>query len=178
MAERATIARPYSKAAFAAARDARDLAGWSEGLNRLAAIVSDGRVAALIGNPEVTCADVTGLVTDVAGAALGDGLKNFVAVLADNHRLALLPEIAAQYEALRASAENTIDVEVTSAMPLDDAQTEKLKSALAAKFKRQVRMRSTIDSTLLGGAIVRAGDTVIDGSLKGRLARLATNLAG
>ncbi|HEX4243036.1 MAG TPA: F0F1 ATP synthase subunit delta [Steroidobacteraceae bacterium] len=178
MAERATIARPYSKAAFGAASDARDLAGWSEGLKRLAAIVADERVAALIGNPEVTRTDVAALVTDVGGASFGDGLRNFVAVLADNHRLALLPEIAAQYEELRAEAENSIDVEVTSAMPLDAVQTEKLKSALAARFKRQVRMHNAVDSTLLGGAIVRAGDTVIDGSLKGRLQRLATNLAG
>ena len=178
MAERATIARPYSKAAFEYARGAGDFAHWSQGLAQAAAIVADPRVAPLIKNPEITSADVAGLVTDVAGASLTAGVQNFVRVLAENHRLALLPEIAAQFESLRADAENTIDVEVTSAVPLDAGQAEKLKAALATRFKRQVRMQNSVDPTLLGGAVVRAGDMVIDGSLKGRLERLATNLAG
>ena len=103
-------------------------------------------------------------------------MQNFVRVLAENHRLLLLPEIAAHYEVLRSAVENTVDVDVVSAVPLDAAQTEKLKQALSTRLKRQVRMQNSVDATLLGGAVVRAGDLVIDGSLKGRLERLATDL--
>jgi F-type H+-transporting ATPase subunit delta len=99
-----------------------------------------------------------------------------VRVLAENHRLLLLPEIAAHYEQFRSVVENTVDVEVTSAVPLNDAQAQKLKQALSTRLKREVHMRTAVDSALLGGAVLRAGDLVIDGSLKGRLERLATEL--
>jgi F-type H+-transporting ATPase subunit delta len=97
-------------------------------------------------------------------------------VLAENHRLLLLPEISAHYEELRAAVENTVEVEVVSAVALDSTQQEKLKQALSKRLKRQVHMRTSVDPTLLGGAVVRAGDLVIDGSMKGRLQRLATEL--
>jgi F-type H+-transporting ATPase subunit delta len=178
VAERATIARPYAKAAFEYARDSRAFAEWSEGLKSAAEIVADPRVAALTKDPEWSQADLVSIITDVAGAKLNAGMQNFVRVLAENHRLLLLPEIAAHYEELRSEVENTIDVEVISAVALDAAQTEKLKLALGTRLKRQVRMQNSVDPALLGGAVVRAGDLVIDGSLKGRLQRLATELAG
>ncbi len=139
-------------------------------------IVADPRVAALTKSPSLTAADLAGVITDVAGAALDAGMQNFVRVLAENRRLLLLPEIAAHYEELRAAVENTLDVEVISAVTLSDAQADKLKQALSTRLKRAVRMQNSVDSTLLGGAVVRAGDLVIDGSLKGRLERLATDL--
>jgi F-type H+-transporting ATPase subunit delta len=176
MAERATIARPYAKAAFEYARDANDFAGWSLALTRAAAIVADPRVAALTKSPQWSVADVVGLITDVAGASLNAGMENFVRVLAENHRLLLLPEIAAHYEEFRSAVENTVDVEVVSAVKLDAAQSGKLSTALAKRLKRNVRMKNSVDATLLGGAVLRAGDLVIDGSLKGRLERLATEL--
>jgi F-type H+-transporting ATPase subunit delta len=176
VAERATIARPYAKAAFEYARAANGFAQWSQGLKQAAEIVADPRVAALTKSPQWTQADLVSLITDVAGAKLNAGMQNFVRVLAENHRLLLLPEIAGQYEALRSAVENTIDVEVVSAVPLDAAQADKLKQALSKRLKRQVRMQNSVDATLLGGAVVRAGDLVIDGSLKGRLQRLATEL--
>lgn len=177
MAERATIARPYAKAAFEYAREAGALAEWSQGLKAAADIVADPRVAMIIKSPAWTASDVLGLINDVAGAKLDAGMQNFVRVLAENHRLLLLPEIAAHCEALRAAAENTVDVEVVSAVPLDAAQAGKLERALSARLKRKVRMRTSVDAALLGGAVVRAGDLVIDGSLKGRLERLATEMA-
>jgi F-type H+-transporting ATPase subunit delta len=176
MAERATIARPYAKAAFEYARDANDFAGWSLALARAAEIVADPRVAALTKSPQWSAADVVGLVTDIAGASLNAGMENFVRVLAENHRLLLLPEIAAHYEEFRSAVENTVDVEVVSAVKLDAAQSDKLSAALAKRLKRNVRMKNSVDATLLGGAVLRAGDLVIDGSLKGRLERLATEL--
>lgn len=176
MAERATIARPYAKAAFEYARGANAFAEWSQGLSLAAGIVAEPRVAALTKSPQCSAADLVSLITDVAGAKLDAGMQNFVRVLAENRRLLLLPEIAAHYEVLRSAVENTVDVEVVSAVPLDSAQADKLKQALSTRLKRQVRMRNSVDSTLLGGAVVRAGDLVIDGSLKGRLERLATEL--
>ena len=176
MAERATIARPYAKAAFEYARDANAFAQWSQGLIAAAEIVADPRVAALTKSPQWTAANVVALITDVAGAKFDSGLQNFVALLAEHRRLALLPEIAAHYEALRSAAENTVDVEVVSAVALDAAQQETLTLALSARLKRRVRMRTSVDASLLGGTTVRAGDLVIDGSLKGRLQRLATDL--
>jgi F-type H+-transporting ATPase subunit delta len=176
MAERATIARPYAKAAFEYARDTNAIERWSHGLAMAAAVVADPRVAALTKNPQMTLADLVSLVTELEGPKPDPPLRNFVHVLAENHRLPLLPEIAAHFEQLRSAVENTVDVEVVSAVPLDAAQADKLKQALSTRLKRQVRMRASVDSALLGGAVVRAGDLVIDGSLKGRLERLATEL--
>jgi F-type H+-transporting ATPase subunit delta len=176
VAERATIARPYAKAAFEYARDANALAAWSQGLKTAAEIVADPRVAPLTKSPEWSAADLVSLITDVAEPKLDGGMQNFVRVLAENRRLLLLPEIAAHYEALRSAAENTIDVEVVSAVPLDAAQADKLTAALSARLKRGVRMQNSVDASLLGGAVVHAGDLIIDGSLKGRLQRLATEL--
>jgi F-type H+-transporting ATPase subunit delta len=177
MAERATIARPYAKAAFAYAHGANALAQWSQGLKAAAEIVADPRAADLIKDPEWAAADLAGLVIDLAGAKLDAGLQNYVRVLAENHRLLLLPEIVAHFEALRAQIENIVDVEVISAVPLSPAQADKLSEALRTRLKRRVRMQNSVDATLLGGAVIRAGDLVIDGSLKGRLQRLGTALA-
>jgi len=176
VAERATIARPYAKAAFEYARDANAFAAWSAGLNAARDIVADPRVAPLTKSPAWTASDLASLINDVAGSKLDGGMQNFVRVLAENRRLLLLPEISDHYEALRAAVENTVDVEVISAIELDAAQRDKLSSALATRLKRRVQMRNSVDPSLLGGAVLRAGDLVIDGSLKGRLERLATEL--
>lgn len=176
MAERATIARPYAKAAFEYARDAKAFADWSQGLKTAAEIVADPRLAALTKSPQWSQADLVSIIADVAGAKLNPAMLNFVRILAENHRLLLLPEISAHFEDLRSGVENTVDVEVISAIALSDAQAGKLAQALSTRLKRTVRMQNTVDAALLGGAIVRAGDLVIDGSLKGRLQRLATEL--
>jgi F-type H+-transporting ATPase subunit delta len=176
VAERATIARPYAKAAFQYARDANAFAGWSQALRTAGEIVADPRIAALTKSPSLTSADLATLIVDVAGARFDAGMQNFVRVLTENHRLRLLPEIAALYESLRSAVENTVDVDVVSAVPLDAAQSDKLERALGKRLKRLVRMQTSVDPGLLGGAVVRAGDLVIDGSLKGRLERLATEL--
>jgi F-type H+-transporting ATPase subunit delta len=176
VAERATIARPYAKAAFAWARGANALAAWSQGLGDAAKIASDPQVRSIMGSPRLTASDRSAFICDVAGDALDQRMRNFVAVLAENRRLPLLPEICTQFEALRAAVENTLDVDVVSAVALNEAQAARLAEALARRFRRQVRMHNSVDATLLGGAVVRAGDMVIDGSLKGRLDRLATDL--
>lgn len=176
MAERATVARPYAKAAFQYAAGAGAFAAWSTALAVCAQIVADPRVAALAKDPELTPEQVAGLVIDVARTVLDPAMQNFVRVLAANRRLLLLPEIAAHYETMRAEVENTVDVELISAVQLDQAQAEKLTQALNTRLKRRVKMRNSVDASLLGGAVIRAGDLVIDGSLKGRLERLRTEL--
>jgi len=176
VAERATIARPYAKAAFQYAREAKAFAAWSAGLGLAAAIVADERVAALASSPRWTAAELAGFVAGIAGDALDEKMRNFLGVIAENHRLLLLPQIALQYEALRAAVENTLDVDVISAVTLNEAQSAKLGEALARRFRRQVRMHNSVDAALLGGVVVRAGDLVIDGSLKSRLENLATEL--
>jgi F-type H+-transporting ATPase subunit delta len=176
MAEKVTIARPYAKAAFEYARERSAFAPWSEMLGKAAAVVGDERVARLLGNPRVTPAELVGLIAEVCGT-LDEQMRNFLETLAQNRRLALLPEIAAGYELLRANVENVADVHVTSAAALNDAQRERLLAALKKRLKREVRLHCDVDAGLIGGAIVRAGDFVIDGSLKARLERLAADIA-
>lgn len=177
MAESATIARPYARAAFGHAHAEGQLAAWSEMLGRAAATVADERVARLVGSPKVTSAELVELIAGIAGGTTGQGGRNFLAALAHNRRLLLLPEIASQFERLRAEVENVVDVELVSAMPVDAAQEQRLAAALRKRLGREVRIHTQIDASLIGGAIVRAGDLVIDGSLRGRLERLGTTMS-
>jgi len=178
VADEATIARPYARAAFDHAHAAKQLAPWGELLANASIAVGDERVRPLIGNPHVKRADLVNFLLDVVGAAGNPQARNFVQLLADNGRLAALPHIAEQYAALRAEVENTVDVTVTSAMPLTPEQSEKLSKALTARLKRTVRLSTHVDPALIGGAVVRAGDFVVDGSLRGRIERLGNTMAG
>ena len=123
-------------------------------------------------------AELVGFVLELCGAAGDEKARNFVQLLADNGRLLLLPQIAAQYAALRADVENTVDVTVTSALPLTAEQGAKLSDALTRRLRRTVRLNTTVDPSLIGGAVVRAGDFVVDGSLRGRIERLGNTMAG
>jgi len=178
MAEAATIARPYARAAFQAARDAKQLAQWSASLQVAAALVGDARIAELLGNPKLSEDQVTGFFDGFGTGADGVHWSNFIRLLAENKRLPLLPEIAARFELLRAEFENEVDVVVTSAVPLSEAQQAKLADSLKTRLRREVRITTALDPALLGGAVIRAGDLVIDGSIKGRLQRLTSDLGG
>ncbi len=178
MAEAATIARPYAKAAFMSARDAKALPAWSRALLAGSNLVADSRVADLISNPKMSLEQVVSVFAGLAGAGDVDARwQNFVRLLATNKRLDVLPQITAQYEMLRAQYENELDVQVTSAVAMSETQAAKLAAALKTRFKRDVRMTTSIDPALLGGAVIRAGDLVIDGSISGRLQRMATELS-
>jgi F-type H+-transporting ATPase subunit delta len=176
VADRATIARPYARAAFAHAQAANDLAGWSKHLGSAAIGASHPQVSRLIGNPHVTSEELVDLLGGLSDKAAGEGGRNFLKALAENRRLALLPQIAAQFEQLRAEVEGVVDVEVIAAREIAAPQERKLAAALTKRLGREVRMHTRIDESLLGGAIVRAGDLVIDGSLKGRIERLGSAL--
>jgi len=176
MAERITTARPYAKAIFALARKNNSLAGTADGLTLGAQVVADPRVQALLGSPHVTPAQLAELVNGVAGSSLDESGRNFVTLLAQNRRLGFLPEIAALFAQMKAEVENAVDVEVISATALTSDQESRYAAALQKKLGRSVRLRTKVDQGLLGGAVLKAGDLVIDGSIKGRLERLATEL--
>jgi len=178
VAEHATIARPYAQAAFESAHGAGQLPRWGDVLQAAGLAIADPRVASLLGNPHVPKADLVGLLAEVAGAGQDEKLRNFLQLLADNGRLALLPEISAQFAALRADVENTADVTVTSALPLTSEQSAKLVAALQKRLGRSIRLHAEVDPALVGGAVVRAGDFVVDGSLRGRIERLGNLMAG
>jgi F-type H+-transporting ATPase subunit delta len=174
MAEKATIARPYAKAAFEYAREHQSFDRWSQVLATAAAVVSDERVANLLTNPRVKPEDLVALIADVCGGALDEHGRNFMLTLATNRRLGLLPNTAEMFETLRAEIENVLDVQLVSAVQLDEAQRQRMSDALKKRFKREIRLHCAIDPSLIGGAIVRAGDFVIDGSIKAQLERLAS----
>jgi F-type H+-transporting ATPase subunit delta len=176
MADKTTIARPYARAAFEEARRENRLGAWSDAIHGAAAVVTDPRVGNLLGNPRVTPGELAQLVIDIAGPQLGEHGANFVRTLAENRRLAYLPEIAALFDEMKDEAEKVIDVTVTSAAPLDEGQRRTLASALERKLKRTVRMQCHTDPALIGGAVLRAGDLVIDGSLRTQLNRITYEL--
>ena len=177
MAENATAARPYAKAAFELAKNSGNFAGWSERLTFLDAIVSDSTVAAALDDPNRTATDRANLVAGIAGDRLDAEGSNMVSLLAENNRLPLLGDIGEIYEEMRAEEEGVLDANVTSAMALDDNYKQKLADALQRKFNKRINIIETVDDSLIGGAIIRAGDVVIDGSIKGRLAQLNSDLS-
>jgi F-type H+-transporting ATPase subunit delta len=177
MTDKITIARPYARAAFAAAQAHGYLAAWSEALHSAATVITDPRIASLLGNPRITAQQLADLVIDVGGGKLGAEWNALVLMLAQNRRLALLPQIAALFDALKDEVEGTVDVTVTAATALDERQQQTLSAALTRRLKRAVRLHSKVDAALIGGAVIRAGDLVIDGSLRTRLERLAFELS-
>ncbi|MFQ5938183.1 MAG: F0F1 ATP synthase subunit delta [Acidiferrobacterales bacterium] len=176
MAELETLARPYAEAVFALAKDQTKLPKWSEMLRLLAEVAMDERVTDLVADPRVSEEQLTGLLLDIAGAYLNQDAKNFVRLLVDNDRVTLLPAIAAQFERLKADAEGVVEVEAIAAFALDAAQLKKISQAVRQKLGREVKLNATVDKSLIGGVIIRAGDLVIDGSVRGHLHDLAAQL--
>lgn len=176
MADFNTIARPYAQAVFALAREKGTLKEWSETLELLATVARDPQMGPLLVNHRLTSEQLQGMILDVCGDQLDQAGRNFVALLGENWRLVLLPEIAEQYEALRAAEEGTLQAKLISAKPVEKSVREALASALGKRLSRKVTLQAEVDESLLGGAVIRAGDLVIDDSVRGRLKRLAANL--
>jgi len=176
MAELSTLARPYAKAAFEFAVDTKDLQGWAQSLATAAVVTQQSAVVKLLGSPSSTKTLQAATVIEICGDTLNVAGQNFVVILSENRRLTLLPQISHQFEIMKANREKAIDVEVTSAQTLDAAQQQMLSGALSEKLERKVNMQVSLDKSLLGGAVIRAGDTVIDGSIRGRLTKLAESL--
>jgi F-type H+-transporting ATPase subunit delta len=176
MSNAITLARPYARAAFELAKSEGAAAAWSQKLAFAAAVVSQSAVQGLVTSPKLGAADRVGLFV-LDGEAADSAYTRFLMLLEVNHRLELLGEIAGLYEELRADDERTLTVRVRSALPIDPAQQQQLTGALARRFDRQVMLDVRLDPELIGGAIVEAGDVVIDGSLRGKLNRLRVELA-
>jgi F-type H+-transporting ATPase subunit delta len=177
MAERLTIARPYAKAAFETAQAKQQLAAWSRMLAAAAAGVSDPPVETLLGSPKLPKQQIAQIFIELVGQELGDSGANFIRLLAENRRLGLLPVIAQVFEQLRADAERTIEATVISASPLGEVERAALARALKKRLNREVTLQCETDSRLIGGAVIRAGDLVIDGSVRSKLERLGLALA-
>ncbi|MEJ2042730.1 MAG: F0F1 ATP synthase subunit delta [Reinekea sp.] len=173
MAELSTLARPYAKAAFSTAVSSDALAPWSQSLATLAVISQTDAVAELIVSPTVTALEKVKIIAEIAGNECNEGASNLLTVLAENRRFALLPEISAQFDLLKAEHEKSAEVMVTSAYELSDAQLKTFSKKMSAKLERDVTLTVNVDSSLIGGVIIQTGDMVIDDSVKGKLSKLA-----
>lgn len=173
MAELTTLARPYAKAAFAYAQGQSQLADWATMLEVASAVVAQPKIAQLLGDPAKTPAQLSSVMIDVLGVDANRGFASFVTVLAYNRRLALLPTIKTLFNQLKANLEASVDVEIVSAFDLSGDQTQSLVAVLKGKLKKDINVHTRTDNDLIGGVVIRAGDLVIDGSVRGRLNKLA-----
>jgi F-type H+-transporting ATPase subunit delta len=183
VADNNTIARPYAQAIFEIADSAGALAEWSESLGTAGQLLGDRELVDYLADPafsdqrrlEFLCG-----LFEKAGSMKLAGVdrhgKNFLKLLIENDRVGALPEISAHFDALKAKVENSVDAVVTSAVALSDAQLNDIAASLSKRLNREVRITTEIDETLIGGAVIRAGDVVIDGSLRARLEGLANAL--
>ena len=173
MAELSTLARPYAKAAFEVALQDSALDSWSSMLGVSAAVASGESVNALLTDPSLTSERVAQTIIDILGDALEAKGQNFIRLLAENKRLVLLPEISELFDTLKANQQQSVDVEITTAFEVSSEVSDKLASALKDRLQRDIRLATSVDSSLIGGAVIRAGDTVIDSSVRGKLKKLA-----
>jgi len=176
MAELTTLARPYAKAAFQVALDDKALDEWSKMLGLAASVTRHERLKMLLGSPALTSEQVAQAMIDVCGDELSEKGRNFIRLLAENKRITLLGEIRAIYESLKAQQEKSLDVEVITAFAISDEISDKLATALKNRLQREVRLATRTDQSLIAGAVIRAGDMVIDNSVRGKLAKLAESI--
>jgi F-type H+-transporting ATPase subunit delta len=182
MADDGTVARPYARAIFDIAVSAGTLAQWSDALAAAASVVSDAAARTYLGRPGLAAGERAEFVAGICAKIPDAGLlassqgRALLGLLDENERLAALPEIAAQFDQLKIRAENKINVQLVSAVPVDREVAVKIAQSLEQRLGRKVDLELEVDETLMGGAIVRAEDMVIDGSVRSRLQRLADSL--
>ena len=175
MADNASLARPYAKAVFSLAEESNAHDAWSSVLARLSAVSQDSEFASLVADPKMNAETLTGLLTDLAGD-LPEGGANLVRLLVDNGRVDSLADIEQQFTELVARSKAEVNAEVITAMALSDEQKAALSSALQSRLGMKVNLEETVDASLTGGAVIKAGDLVIDGSAKGRIEKLTSAL--
>ena len=175
MSQTLTLARPYARAVFSLAREQGRLPQWSTLLAFAARAVSEPSVQAVLSNPRLNAQSLVEVM--VPPGEVDPLFTQFLSVLAENRRLVLLPDIACLFDAQRAEDEHVVKATITSATALDDTELAKLRDALRKRFGREVEVSTAIDASLIGGAVIDAGDVVIDGSLRTKLARLGAALA-
>ena len=171
-----TLARPYAKAAFEFASAAGRIDAWSGMLSLAAVAVEVPQVAELLKNPRLTSESKVQALVQLFGSDIDEAFRNFVSTLGDNDRLDVLPTIRELFEELKAEAEKTLDVEVQTAFELTPAQLQTLAAALSKRLDRTVNPQQVVNPALIGGVVIRAGDVVVDGSVRGKLSQLAESL--
>jgi F-type H+-transporting ATPase subunit delta len=175
MSELTTIARPYAKAAFELAVEKGNVEAWNEMLFFAGQVASDEQVKALLASIPTAAAQADVLIK-VCAEQLNEQGQNLIKLMAENARLAAIPAVAQIFAELKAEFDKEIDVNVVSATELAAEQQDKLVAALEKRFARKVKLNCSIDETVVGGLVIKAGDTVIDGSVRGKLDRLAVSL--
>jgi F-type H+-transporting ATPase subunit delta len=182
MAEKSTIARPYAEAIFDIAQTSGQLKEWSVLLQTVALITADAGMKNIIGNTSVNKGQLAQLIVDIAGSgkksAMTDQGHNLIRLLTDNRRLDVVAEITEQFETLKAEAEKTVEAEIVSAQEVSATQQKLIAQKLKARLGREVSLKCTVDESLMGGAIIKAGDMVIDGSVSSQLNKLSVELVG
>ena len=176
MSDFTTIARPYAKAVYDTADETGSLESWSDALANLANVISNTQMSELLDNPELGKIQKGELVIQVLGDELTQQQQNLVKLMAENGRLKLMPDVVEQFEVARAKAENKIEAEVISAFKLTAKQTNELIKTLKNKLGCDISLTTSIDKSLIGGVIIKAGDTIIDASMKSQLDSLALSL--
>jgi len=174
MSQTTTLARPYARAVFLLAKEEGRFKDVSESLAFSAQASETPEIAALLDDPRIAPGRLIDLLIHPEAA---DSMRRFLALLAENGRLSLLPEIYALFEQLRAENEHVIKARITSATPLSDAELQPLVQALKKRFGSEIEVSTAVDPALNGGALIDAGDIVIDGSVRNKLARLQASLA-
>jgi len=177
MKENYTVARPYAQAVFELAHEESDLGRWSDMLKLISMVVSNPQMYLVLENPKLDSAFQTAFILDICGDHLSETGKKFVRVLADGRRLSQASAIFKLFEQYRLEEEETVDVEVISPYPLDDQEKDRIAQAMKKRFGKKININTRIDETLIGGSIIRAGDSVIDASIKGSLRQLGSQLA-
>ncbi len=177
MSELTTAARPYARAVFEMAESAGNLGEWSEMLGFMGAIAGNEEVSALLAMPKMAKQAGADAFVQLCDGKLNDQAKNLVNMLAENDRLSLLPEMSVIYEVLKDEAEGSVEALVVSAKALTETEEKSISEALKKRLGRDVKIKVSVDEALLGGAIIRAGDLVIDGTLKGRLKKMTSLMA-
>ena len=175
MSELATIARPYAKAAFELAVDKGTVEAWNDMLFFAGQVTSDEQVKTLLGSI-ATEAEQSDVIIKLCAEQLNEQGQNLIKLMAENERLAAIPAVAELFAELKADYEKEIEVDVVSATALADDAQAKLVAALEKRFARKVKLNCSIDEAIVSGLVIRAGDTVIDGSVRGKLERLTTSL--
>lgn len=176
MAELTTLARPYAKAVFDAAQNQNAVDLWDQALAFAAQVAADQEVKNILANPGLSEQRKAELFADCFEEPLPEALRNFLLILAENKRLALLPEVSALFSLYRADLERTVKLKVSTAFEMTEEQQQKLIEALSKKLERKVTLETAVDQSLIGGVIVNTGDLVIDASVRGKLAKMARAL--
>lgn len=176
MSELATLARPYAAAVFRKAKESAATEKWSQLLTLFSTIVSDEAMSAVLGNPKISRQDLLAAILDLCQGHIDEEGANFLKLLIHNDRMSLLPTIANLFEAYKADDEGYVEVDVYTAYEFSEAAQHQFAATLERALSKKIHMNITLDKSLIGGVLVRAGDKVIDGSIRGQLQQMRKTL--